>query len=96
MSREGARPGGELLLYAAAEGEVRVSVYGETVWLTQKTMPEIFGVKVPAIAKRLKNILDSAELLESSVVFILETTAHDGKSYRTNQEVARLTRKDDK
>jgi hypothetical protein len=86
VSREGARPAGEFLLYAAAEGEVRVSVYfeGETVWLTQKTMAEIFGVKVPAIAKHLKNIFDSGELVESSVVSILETTAHDGKSYKTN------------
>jgi hypothetical protein len=86
VSHEGARPAGEFLLYAAAEGEVRVSVYfeGETVWLTQKTMAEIFGVKVPAIAKHLKNVFDSGELLESSVVSILETTANDGKSYKTN------------
>ena len=86
MSQQGARPGGEFVLYAASEGEVRVSVYfeGETVWLTQKTMAEIFGVKVPAIAKHLKNIFKSGELTESSVVSILETTALDGKSYRIN------------
>ena len=86
MSHGGARPAGEFLLYAAAEGEVRVSVYfeGETVWLTQKTMAELFGVKVPAIAKHLKNVFDSGELVESAVVSILETTAHDGKSYKTN------------
>lgn len=86
MSHAGARSAGEFLLYAAAEGEVRVSVYfeGETVWLTQKTMAELFGVKVPAIAKHLKNVFDSGELVESSVVSILETTASDGKSYKTN------------
>jgi hypothetical protein len=65
---------------------VRVSVYfeGETVWLTQKAMAELFGVTVPAIAKHLKNVFDSGELLESSVVSILETTASDGKSYMIN------------
>lgn len=85
MSQHGARVGGEFLLYAAAEGEVRVSVYfeGETVWLTQKTLAELFGVQVPAITKHLKNIFDSGELSEASVVSILETTAADGKSYST-------------
>ena len=63
MSHGGARPAGEFLLYAAAEREAWVSVYfeGETVWLTDKTMAEIFGVRVPATANDLKNILDSGE-----------------------------------
>ncbi|MCD4715134.1 MAG: VapC toxin family PIN domain ribonuclease [Desulfobacterales bacterium] len=34
----------------------------ETVWLTQKSMASLFGVKVPAINKHLKNIFDSGEL----------------------------------
>ena len=85
MTQGGAKSGGEFLLYAAPEGEVRVSVYfeGETAWLTQKALAELFGVKVPAIAKHLKNIFDSGELAEGSVVSILETTAADGKVYRT-------------
>ena len=97
MSHKGARPAGEFLLYAAAEGQVRLSVYfeGETVRLTQK-MAELFDVKVPAIAKHPKNIFDSGELLESEVISILETTANEGKSYKTDQEVARLTMKDEK
>jgi hypothetical protein len=43
VSHEGARPAGEFLLYGAAEGEARVSVYfeGETAWLIQKTTAEI-------------------------------------------------------
>ncbi len=85
MSQHVASAGGEFLLYTASECEVRVSVYfeGETVWLSQKTMAELFGVQVPAVAKQLKNIFDSRELSEASVVSILETTATDVKSYRT-------------
>lgn len=85
MSNEGAKGEGEFLLYAAPEGQVRVSVYfeGETAWLSQKALAELFGVKVPGIAKHLKNIFDSGELAEGSVVSILETTAADGKVYRT-------------
>lgn len=97
MSDEGARPAGEFLLYATTEGQVRVTAYfeGVTVWLTQNTMAEIVGVKVSAIAKHLNNIFDPGELLESAAVSILETTANDGKSYKTNQQVARMTGKDE-
>jgi hypothetical protein len=75
---------GSFLLYKAPGGAVNVDVFfqGETVWLTQKTLAELFGVQVPAIAKHLKNIFESGELVEDSVVSILETTAADGKSYR--------------
>ncbi len=76
---------GQFLLYTAPDGAVKVDVFfrEETVWLTQKALAELFGVKVPAINKHLKNIFESAELLENSVVSILETTAADGKSYST-------------
>jgi hypothetical protein len=75
----------QFMLYTAPDGAVRVEVYfkGETVWLAQKALAELFGVKVPAISKHLKNIFESGELVEDSVVSILETTAADGKSYRT-------------
>jgi hypothetical protein len=49
---------GQILLYIASDGAVRVDVFGrdETGWLTQKALAELFGVKVPAINKHLKNI----------------------------------------
>jgi len=73
------------LLYTSATGDVKADVYlkDETVWLTQRSMASLFGVKVPAINKHLKNILDSGELNEDSVISILETTATDGKKYKT-------------
>jgi hypothetical protein len=75
----------DILLYITQIEKVRVSVYFQhgTFWLTQKAMAELFGVKVPAISKHLKNIFESAELDESSVISILETTADDGKNYET-------------
>ena len=73
------------LLYTAPNGAVKVEVFfkDETVWLTQKALAELFGVKVPAINKHLKNIFESGELTEASVISILETTAADGKNYQT-------------
>jgi len=80
-----ARRASELLLYTAPDGAVKVGVLfrDETAWLTQKALAELFGVKVPAINKHLKNIFESRELEEESVVSVLETTAADGKTYKT-------------
>jgi hypothetical protein len=76
---------GKFLLYTAKEGVVKVEVFfkGETVWLTQKALAELFGVKRPAITKHLGNIFESGELAEDSVSSILEHTADDGKTYST-------------
>jgi hypothetical protein len=70
----------EFLLYTAPTGEVKVEVLlsGETLWLTQKRMAELFGVGVPAISKHLKNIFESKELQEEVVVSILENTTEHG------------------
>ncbi len=70
----------EFLLYTTPTGEVKVEVLlsGETLWLTQKRMAELFGVGVPAISKHLKNIFESNELQEEVVVSILENTTEHG------------------
>lgn len=70
----------EFLLYTAPTGEIKVEVLlsGETLWLTQKRMAELFGVGVPAISKHLKNIFESKELQEEVVVSILENTTEHG------------------
>jgi hypothetical protein len=75
----------KFILYTAPNGEVRVDVFieNETVWLTQKSMSELFGVQIPAISKHLKNIFEEGELKENAVISILETTASDGKIYQT-------------
>ncbi len=81
----GAPDEGQILLYTGPNGKVRVDVAfrGETAWLTQKALAALFGVKVPAITKHLKNIFASGELAEAAVVSVLETTAADGKRYAT-------------
>ena len=75
----------EIIFYTTPDGNKKVEVFfqDETAWLTQKALAELFGVQVPAINKHLKNIFESGELVENSVISILETTAADGKSYKT-------------
>lgn len=65
------------------ENGVQVMYHDETVWCTQKAMAELFDVGVPAISKHLKNIFESGELSEDTVISKMETTASDGKSYNT-------------
>lgn len=78
-------PKNNFILYNAPSGAVTLNVLlqNETIWLTQKMMAELFDVGVPAINKHLTNIFESNELEENSVISILETTAADGKSYKT-------------
>jgi hypothetical protein len=75
----------EIILYSTLEGDKKVGVlyHDENFWLTQKALAALFNVKVPAVSKHLKNIFESGELDEDSVVSILETTAADGKNYKT-------------
>lgn len=70
----------EFLLYTAPSGEIKVEVLlsGETLWLTQERMAELFGVQRPAITKHLKNIFESNELQEEVVCSILEHTTEHG------------------
>jgi hypothetical protein len=75
----------EFLLYTAPSGKIKVEIFfhDENIWLTQDKMAKLFGVQQPAIAKHLKNIFESGELVEKSVHSILEYTARDGKKYQT-------------
>ncbi len=65
------------------EDGVQVVYRDESIWCTQKAMAQLFDVGVPAISKHLKNIFETGELLEDSVISKMETTASDGKNYTT-------------
>lgn len=68
----------EFLMYRAADEDVSVNavIKDETIWLTQSAMAELFGVKVPAISKHLKNIFEEGELNEKVVVSKMEITTN--------------------
>ncbi len=70
----------EILLYRTPNDDVRLEVLirDETIWLTQKQIAELFGVKIPAISKHIKNIYESGELDEKVVVSKMEITTQHG------------------
>lgn len=76
----------QIVLYTTPDGEIKIDtiLQNETIWLTQNSMAELFGVQRPAITKHLQNIFASAELDESVVSSILEhTTAHGAMEGKT-------------
>lgn len=75
----------DLLLYNAADKEVKVSVHFQdgTFWINQKAMAELYDVERSVVTKHLKNIFDAEELDENSVCANFAHTASDGKTYQT-------------
>lgn len=69
------------LIYNTSNSEVKVNVYveGETVWLTQKAMAELFGVVKSTISEHLSNIFDSGELIKESTVRNFRTVQIEGE-----------------
>lgn len=72
-----------IFMLEGKEDGIHVMYKDETIWATQKAISQLFDVGVPAISKHFKNIFESGELLENSVISKMETTASDGKNYNT-------------
>ncbi len=69
-----------ILLYETDEGKINVDVIlkDETIWLTQKSMADLFDVNVPAINKHLINIYNEGELCKDSTVSKMEIVRKEG------------------
>lgn len=75
----------DLILYTTEDGASRIQLRadGQTVWLTQLEMAELFAATKQNISLHLKNLFEDRELAEDSVVKESLTTAADGKRYPT-------------
>ena len=60
----------DILLYTTPDGGVKVDVIyeGETFWLSQKKMAELFGVDVRTISEHLQNIYKTSELAGETTI----------------------------
>jgi hypothetical protein len=75
----------DILIYQTEDGltKIQVQLAGETVWLSQADMVELFQTSKQNISLHIKNIFEEGELAENSVVKEYLTTAADGKNYKT-------------
>lgn len=69
------------LLYKVEQEDVIVKAFiqNETLWLTQKSMAELFGVNKSTISRHLKNIYEEKELVEQSTVAFFATVQNEGE-----------------
>lgn len=73
----------EVIIYQSEDGETRIDVkfIGETVWLSQQQLCELYKSSKANVSEHIKHIFEDGELDEESVVRKSRTTAADGKSY---------------
>ncbi|MDA8133533.1 MAG: RhuM family protein, partial [Desulfobacteraceae bacterium] len=81
------RPHGELLVYQGQglSDPVQVRLEGETVWLSQKLMAELYGVSTPTVNEHISNIYDDEELLPEATIRKFRIVQMEG-----SREVGRL------
>ncbi len=70
----------QVVLYQTPDGRVTVNVLfaRDNFWLTQRTMADLFGVKIPAVNKHLKNIYASGELTPGATISKMEIAQLEG------------------
>jgi len=72
-------PYNNYILYTTTDGVVKFNVLlqGETIWLTQEQMSQLFNRERSVITKHIGNVFDEGELDEKSNVQILHITGSD-------------------
>ncbi len=75
---------GGVVIYRGDGGKPIISVTfeGETAWLNQAQIAELFAVDRTVVSQHLKNIFEEKELEENSVGAKFADTAADGKTYQ--------------
>ena len=75
----------EIVIFKTTDEKISVDVRfeGETVWLTQAQLVDLYGSSKANVNKHIKHIFQEEEFEEDSVVRNFRTTAADGKSYQT-------------
>ena len=75
---------GEIIVYQSDDGLTRVDVRfeGDTVWLTQAQLIDLYHSSKSNISEHIKHIFEDGELSQEQVVRKFRTTASDGKSYQ--------------
>jgi len=73
-----------IVIYQSADGSIatEVRLEGETVWLSQEQISQLFGRERSVITKHLRNVFAEGELDADAVCAKFAHTASDGKTYQ--------------
>lgn len=71
---------GKILIYQNEKGDTKVDVYftEDTIWMTQKSMCELYQVAKSSISEHIRNILEDGELDEDATVRKFRTVQAEG------------------
>lgn len=75
----------QFLIYNTEDGQDKVEILlnGDTAWMTQAQLAELFETTISNINIHIKNIFEDGELDSNSVIKDYLITAEDGKAYQT-------------
>lgn len=78
----------DILLYTDANGKVKIEVIheGDTFWLSQKKMAELFDVESHTIPYHLKEIYQSGELIVEATTRKFRVIQREG-NHNVNREI---------
>ncbi len=81
MIQSNPQPGGEVLLYQTQDGKTRLEVQfqGETVWLTQKQMADLFQKDVRTVSEHIRNVYEEGELAPDPTLRNFRIVQTEGK-----------------
>ena len=79
---------GEFLFYQTDDGQTRIQVRleGETVWLSQRVMADLFQKDVRTISEHIRNVYEEGELQEAATLRKFRTVQTEG-SRQVEREV---------
>jgi hypothetical protein len=74
-------PKGQFLVYQTDDGQLKIDVRleGETAWLTQSHMAELFQTTVPNVSMHLRNVYAEGELQATATVKEFLIVRQEGK-----------------
>ncbi|MBS3780955.1 MAG: virulence protein RhuM/Fic/DOC family protein [Desulfovermiculus sp.] len=70
---------GEIAIFEAETGEIRVQVQEESVWLSQRQMAEVFDTSTDNISLHLKNIFADGEMTEEATTEDFSVVRQEGQ-----------------
>jgi hypothetical protein len=77
-------PAGQILIYEDGGLDLQVRLDGQTVWLTQRLMADLYQVSVPTVNEHLANIYSEGELSSEATIRKFRIVQTEG-----NRQVAR-------
>ena len=71
---------GEIVIYQADSGkpQIEVKLAGDTLWLSQRLMADVFDKDSDTVGLHIKNIFSEGELLENETTDVFSVVQQEG------------------